>query len=107
MILRIAGTELDTTEISMLGDRVLVAALPASEVGEVTRGGLVLPQAAASAHQSILQGTVVATGPLCSVNVPVGARVICERFARSPLSRDGDVWVSWEDAVIATIREGD
>lgn len=103
--IRLASGEVAVKSISLLGDRLLVQALPPAEVGERTRGGLFLPQAAASDHQALLQGVVVATGPRCSPNVPVGARVICQRFAKTPVNADGTVWVSWEDAVIATLRE--
>lgn len=97
------GLTVDSDDLEMLGSKILVQALPASEVGEQTAGGVWLPQSAAQDHQRVMQGIVLATGPDVTAYVPVGARVICERFAKVALDEAGDIWVSWEDAVQAVL----
>lgn len=97
------GTTVEVGELDLLAGRILVQALPA-ELTELKTpsGNLWLPQQVA-AYQSLLQGEVLATGPGVTPMIPVGARVIVDRFSKIPLNEAGDLWVSWEDAVIAVL----
>lgn len=102
--LKLAGGQaVEAEAVQMFGDRVLVERLPEQTVGTVTAGGIVLPDSAAADHQRLLQGIVRATGPLVSAYVPVGARVLCERFNRVALDEDGTVWVMSEKSVLAVL----
>lgn len=88
---------------TMLGDRVLVRALPKNEVAERTAGGLWLPQGAAQDHQRLMQGTVEETGPYVSANVVCGMRVVCQRFGNTPVDTDGNLWVTREDDILCVL----
>lgn len=99
------GHTLELSELSPLPGRIFVRALPQELTELRTPSGLLhLPQQAAD-YQALMQGEIVATGEGVSPLLPVGARVIVERFSKTPLNESGDVWVSWESAVIAVLSE--
>ena len=95
---------LDLSQLHMLGNRVLLRALAADELGEQL-GHIVLPPQAAD-HQRLLSGVVVAVGPDVSGDVLPGFRVQCSRFRRTPVDADGTLWVTTEDAIEAVWLDG-
>lgn len=99
-----------------LANRVLLRSLTPDHVvnttraelarpGHRTQGGLHLPDQSVDVHQRHMQGEVIAVGPDCDPAILPGLRVIVQRWSQVPIDDSGEVWVTWDDAVIALLVE--
>lgn len=99
--IRAGSSVIEVERLQAQGDRVILRRLVAAEMGE-RKGLIVLPQQHQD-HQDILQGVVVACGPMVSANILPGLRVICSRFQRVPLDNNGEFFVTTEDQCQAVV----
>ena|SRR3990167_7460444 len=89
--------------IRPLGNRVLVRDLAPRALADQTLSGLYIPTQSVHAHQRHMQAEVVACGPDCDQMILPGLRVIVQRWSKVPVDDSGELWVTWDDAVVALL----
>lgn len=85
------------------GRLVLLEPLPESEIANQSPAGLWLPEAQASAHQRMAQGTIRACGPEVQDRMLLpGLRVLCaQRWQQAPAL--GGCWLVPEEDIIGIV----